>query len=97
MADPDFEAQNSYAFNVIATDIYGNASLPKAVSLAITNTDDTAPTISLDATEVFVDENSGAGQILFTATADDSQDVSDGVSYSLSGADADLFSVNATR
>ena len=94
VANPDFEVKSSYAFNIIATDIYGNASAPKAVSLDITNTDDTAPTISVDVTEASIAENSGAGQVVFTATADDSLDVSDGVSYSLSGADADLFSVN---
>ena len=35
-----------------------------------------------------IDENSGSGQVIYTATADDSADVSDGVSFSLS-ADSD--------
>jgi hypothetical protein len=30
-----------------------------------------------------IDENSGADQVIYTATADDSADVSDGVTYSL--------------
>ena len=33
-----------------------------------------------------IDENSGAGQVIYTATADDSADVSDGVTFSLAAA-----------
>jgi hypothetical protein len=33
-------------------------------------------------TAVAIDENSGSGQVVYTATADDSADVSDGVTFS---------------
>ena len=42
IADPDYETQSSYSFNVVATDEAGNAS-EQAVSLDINDLDDTAP------------------------------------------------------
>ncbi|MDO6683800.1 cadherin domain-containing protein, partial [Oceanobacter sp. 5_MG-2023] len=43
-----------------------------------------------------IDENSGAGQVVYTATATDTGDISDGVTFSLSGDDAALFSINSS-
>ena len=40
-------------------------------------------------------ENSGAGQQILTVTADDSGDITGGVSFSIAGADADSFNVDA--
>ena len=37
--NPDFEAQESYAFEVTANDAAGNTSVPQTVSLAITDLD----------------------------------------------------------
>ena len=88
-ADPDFEAQSDYSFTVVATDAAGNVST-QLVSLAINNLDEAAPQIT-SAILVAVDENSGAGQVIYTATADDSADTSDGVTFSLAeGSDAAL-------
>src|SRR5439155_604120 len=42
---PDFEAKSSYSFTVVATDAAGNHS-EQAVSLAINNLDEVAPTVS---------------------------------------------------
>src|SRR4051812_24322968 len=39
-------------------------------------------------------ENTGAGQVVYQATASDSADVSAGVSFSLSGADASCFTID---
>ena len=80
--DPDYETQSSYSFTVVATDGAGNKS-EQAVSLAITNVDDTAPTITSAATATAIAENSGADQVVYTAKADDSSDVSAGVTFSL--------------
>ena len=90
-ADPDYEAQSQYSFAVIATDAAGNASIAQSVTLDINNLDDTAPIITSGATAAAIDENSGAGQVVYTATADDSADISAGVSFSLTdGSDAAL-------
>ncbi|MDA7745166.1 cadherin repeat domain-containing protein, partial [bacterium] len=89
--DPDYETQSAYSFEVVATDVAGNASDAKAVTLDINNLDEVAPTITSDATAVAIDENSGAGQIIYTAAADDSADISDDVIFSLSeDSDAEL-------
>ncbi|WP_298450570.1 cadherin domain-containing protein [uncultured Marinobacter sp.] len=89
-ADPDHEAQSSYSFTVIATDAAGNAS-EQAVTLDINNLDEVAPTITSAATATALDENSGAGQVVYTVTSTDTGDISGGVSYSLkAGSDAAL-------
>ena len=44
--------------------------------LAINNLDEDAPTITSGATATAIDENSGAGQVVYTATATDTADVS---------------------
>ncbi len=56
---------------VIATDAAGNASEAQSVTLDINDLDDAAPTVTSGATAVAIDENSGAGQVIYTATADD--------------------------
>jgi hypothetical protein len=90
-ADPDHEIQSEYSFAVVATDAAGNVSQAQSVTLDINNLDDTAATITSGDTAVAIDENSGAGQVIYTATADDSADVSDGVTFSLAaGSDAEL-------
>ena len=95
--DPDFEAQSQYSFAVIATDAAGNASAAQSVTLDINNLDEVAPTITSGATAAAIDENSGAGQVVYTATADDSADISAGVSFSLAaGSDAALSIDTAT-
>jgi len=94
-ADPDFEVQPSYAFTVIATDAANNSS-QQAVTLTVTNLDEVAPTITSAATAAAIDENSGAGQVVYTATTD-TGDISTGsTTYSLApvGDGAD-FSINA--
>ena len=91
VTDPDHELQSQYSFAVIATDAAGNASAAQAVALEINDLDDTAPTLTSANTVTSIDENTGAGQVIYTATADDSADVSDGFTFSLAeGSDAGL-------
>src|SRR6266478_6259757 len=91
--NPDFETKSSYSFTVVATDAAGNHS-EQAVSLAINNLDEVAPTITSGATATAINENSGAGQLVYTATATDSADISAGVTFSLGGVDAGAFSID---
>ncbi|MDA7744374.1 cadherin repeat domain-containing protein, partial [Porticoccaceae bacterium] len=93
--DPNFEGQNQYTFSVIATDAAGNASDAQLVTLDINNLDDTAPEITSDATATAINENSGAGQVIYTATADDSVDISDGVTFSLSEGSEGVLSIDS--
>ncbi|MDO6683811.1 cadherin repeat domain-containing protein, partial [Oceanobacter sp. 5_MG-2023] len=94
-ADADYETKPSYSFTVTATDGAGNFT-NQAVTLAVNNLDEVAPTITSGAIATAIDENSGAGSVIYTATADDSADISDGVSFGLSGADAAYFSIDAS-
>ena len=95
--NPNFEAKNKYEFTVEAT----KSGLPKgskAVVLNINNIDEVAPTITSGATATAIAENSGAGQVIYTVTADDSSDVSGGVTFALSNSQSDssLFTINST-
>jgi len=93
--DPDHEAQSSYSFTLIATDGAGNASEGQAVNLDVNNLDEVAPTIT-SADEVdAINENSGAGQVIYTATADDSADTSAGFSFSLTEDSDATLSIDA--
>jgi hypothetical protein len=92
--DPDHETQSQYSFEVVATDMAGNTSNTKPVTLDINNLDDTAPIVTSSTTATAIDENSGAGQVVYTVTADDSADISQGMNFSLSGNDAEAFSIN---
>ena len=94
-ADPDFETQSEYNFSVIATDAAGNASDAKPVSLSINNLDEVSPVITSSSIAASIDENSGSGQVIYTATADDSADVSGGVSFSLSADSDSALSIDA--
>ncbi|MDO6748674.1 cadherin repeat domain-containing protein, partial [Gilvimarinus sp. 1_MG-2023] len=86
LADADYETKDSYNFTVTAIDGAGNHT-DQTVTLAVTNLEEAAPSITSGDTATAIDENSGAGQVVYTAIADDSADISDGVSFSLSGDD----------
>ncbi|TLU64725.1 cadherin repeat domain-containing protein, partial [Enterobacter sp. MF024] len=90
IGNPDYESKASYSFTVVATDAAGNAS-SQTVTLAVNNLDDSAPTITSGTTATAINENSGAGQVIYTATATDTGDISGGVTFSLkAGSDAGL-------
>jgi hypothetical protein len=95
-ANPNFEAKSSYTFTVLASDGV-NAATEQAVTLAINNLDEAAPTITSSATASAINENSGATQVVYTVNSTDTADTSAGVSYSLkAGQDAKLFSINTS-
>jgi hypothetical protein len=94
--DPDHEAQSSYSFAVIATDAAGNESEAQSVTLDINNLDEIAPSITSGATAIAINENSGASQVIYTATADDSLDTSAGVTFSLSSGSDVALSIDST-
>jgi hypothetical protein len=95
LEDPDHESQSEYNFTVIATDAAGHVSNSQAVTLTINDLDDSIDVITSSDTATAIDENSGAGQVIYTATSEDTQDVSVGLVYSLAdGSDAAL-SINA--
>jgi hypothetical protein len=94
-SDPDYETQSAYSFAVIATDAAGNVSEAQSVSFEINNLDDTAPIITSADTAVAIDENSGANTVIYTATADDSHDISAGVTFRLvEDNNSSKFSIN---
>ena len=94
--NPDFETKASYSFTVLASDGV-NAATEKAVTLAIINKDEVAPTVTSATTASAINENLGSGQVVYTATATDSQDISAGVTFSLkAGQDAASFSIDSS-
>jgi hypothetical protein len=93
--DPDHETQSSYSFAVIASDAAGNESFPYPVSLEINNLDEVEPSITSSTTADAIDENSGSGQIIYTATADDSADISAGVTFSLFSESDSVLSIDS--
>ncbi|WP_341879739.1 hypothetical protein, partial [Synechococcus sp. UW140] len=53
------------------------------------------PTFTSGETAESINENIGAGQVIYTVTSNDTADISDGVKYSLkSGSDSGLFSID---
>ena len=91
--NPDFETQESYTFEVTASDAAGNSSAPKNVTLSITDLDDEAPVITSPATANTISVNSGAGQEIYTVTASDNVGVT---SYAIGGTDASAFTIDQT-
>ena len=93
--NPDYEKQSNYSFTVIAVDNAGNEG-EQAVTLTINNLDEVAPAVTSSDTAATIDENSGAGQLIYTATADDSADVSDGFTFSLAEGSDSALSIEAS-
>ena len=92
---PDHETQASYSFRVLATDVAGNVG-EKLVELTINDLDEVAPTFTSAESVAAVDENSDAGQVIYTATVDDSQDISGGVVFSLGAGSDPGLRINAS-
>jgi hypothetical protein len=95
--NPDYETQVSYRFSVAATDAAGNQSDVITVDLGINDIDDAAPTITSGDTADAIDENSSAGQVVYTASADDSGDdvVVGPITFSLAEGSDPALSINA--
>ena len=58
--------------------------------------DEVAPTITSGVTATAIDENSGPSQVVYIATADDTLDISAGVSFSLTEDSDPALSINAS-
>ena len=92
---PNYEApgdaggNNVYDVNVTASD--GSNSATKAVAISVTNANE-APTVTSAATASFAENGTGT---VYTAAATD-PDAGSTLTYSISGADAALFDINAT-
>ena len=67
--NPTSRRSRATASTVTATDGAGNDTT-QTVTLAINNLDEVAPKITSGATAAAINENSGAGQVVYTATAD---------------------------
>jgi len=93
-ADPDYENKSSYSFTVTATDEAGTSSAT-TVTFSIINVNDTVPSITSGAAGTDLVENSGAGQTVYTITAD-ANDGGTISSYAIAGTDAGLLSVNSS-
>ena len=96
-AAPDYEApgdddgNNDYEVVITATD--GTHGTTQTVTVTVTDVDEIAPAFTSGTTATSIDENSGAGQIIYTIQATDNVGVT---SYAIGGTDASHFSVNAT-
>jgi hypothetical protein len=93
----DYETQSSYSFTVVATDAANRAS-HQAVTLAVTNVDEVAPTMEpVSTASVF--ENSAPGTVVLTVSASDTDFGPQGLNiiYSLKQvADYSAFSINSS-
>lgn len=92
LADPDYESKLSYAFTVVATDAAGNAE-EQAVTLAIGDLDENAPVFTSLPSAVAIDENTGAGQIIYRAKATDESSFT----YELMPDNGDVFAFNIDK
>jgi len=90
-ASADFEAKSSYSFDVVATDS-GGLSDSQTVTLSVNNVNEAPAMTSGDSASV--DENAPASTVVYTAAATD-PDAGDTLTWSLSGADAALLSIDA--
>lgn len=81
----------SYSFNVVATDAAGNRTSQTVTLSAGQVADTTAPVFTSATTAAAIDENTGAGTVVYTATTDDPA-----ATLTLGGTDAALFSFDAT-
>ena len=86
----DQDSDNTYELEIAASDGVSSASL--ALSIELSDVNDNAPSFAQSTEALTVPENSSG--IFYTATASD-LDVSDSLSYSLTGSDVHHFSINA--
>ena len=94
MTSPDFEvpadANGDNVYDIVVTASDGVNTTDQAVAVAVTNVNDVAPLITSSATATFAENATG---VVYAATATDAE--GDAVSFSLSGADAARFGIDA--
>lgn len=82
----DSESEPTVTLQVTSTDS-SSASITEQFVINVNDLDEVAPTITSGDTATAIDENSGAGQVVYTVTSDDTADISAGVTYSLKPVD----------
>ena len=90
--DPDFEASESYEFTVNAIDEAGNIA-EKTVRFLVRDVDDQAPVFISGGKANRLKEHTGAGQIVYTAEAEDDSNVAYRLEKS-SDNDSDQFTID---
>ena len=95
-ADVNFEVNPVLRIFLEVSD--GELSYQQSFAIDVLNLDEIAPAITSGATATAIVENSGAAQVVYTATSDDSSDISGGVSYSIKPAtgDGEAFSIDSS-
>ena len=98
-ANPDFEnpadadGDNVYQLSVVASD--GALEASQAITIAVADLNDEAPQFSSPSSQTVNYTSAQVGAVIYTASATDA-DLGDQVSYALSGADAELFTINSS-
>ena len=88
---PNFEVKSQYNFTVVATDSAGNQD-QRELTLNINNIDERVPVFtSLD--EATVLDGTASGSVVYRAYAEDSNDISAGVTYSF-GSNDDALTID---
>ncbi|MBF0272408.1 MAG: cadherin domain-containing protein, partial [Magnetococcales bacterium] len=91
-ASADYESRSGYSINVTVTDA-GGLTATNSVVISVFNLNEAPTFTSTGAGSVA--ENAATSTVVYTAVATD-QDSGDTQSYSLSGTDASLFTIDAT-
>ena len=87
----DYSSDNTYDFELIASD--GAANAEQSFSITIENLNDNAPSFGSPSASISVSENGAT--FIYTALATDA-DSGDQVTYSLSGTDSSHFSIDSS-
>jgi uncharacterized delta-60 repeat protein len=91
----DSGANNVYDVTVMVSD--GSFTDTQDISVTVNNLDEAAPTLTSGGVATAINENSGTGQVIYTATSTDAGDTATGsTGYSLGGTDAGLFSIDSS-
>ena len=90
----DYEAQNSYSINVVATELFGGLSSSKAVTVNVTDVNE-GPAVTSGATATVV-ENAASNTVVYQATASDpdTSAPNNAITWSISGTDAGAFNID---
>ena len=90
-SEANFESLSEVDFTVVAKDESGNEA-SRDVVISVDNKDEKAPVLDSSSDAGTIVENSGAGQLIYTATSDDSADISESTAtYSLENHDSSLI------
>ena len=92
----NYETNPSYSFSVTASDGVAAHNATRDVVVSVINLDEVAPIITSGPTATAINENSGAGQVVYTTSSTDTGDISAGVTYSLKSGvgDAAVLTIN---